>query len=92
MQDLRSKSLQIRQPHLNAGRGFYVATGENAEALANAVRTGGRIFSGRVPKALIETLRTGRLLEEARVTMNGVQGTQYYIRPEAAQYVIPFLK
>jgi hypothetical protein len=50
------------------------------------------MFSGNVPKALIETLRTGRLLEEAKVTMNGVQGIQYYIRPEAVQYVIPFLK
>lgn len=77
---------------LSASRGFYVAAGENGEALANAVRTGGRISSGRVPKALIETLRTGRLLEEAKVTMNGVQGVQYYIRPEAAQYVMRFLK
>ena len=79
---------------LQGGRGLYVAVGEGAEAVAGGARSGGVIYEGRVPKALIETMRTGNLAEDQAMNWVGtrVSGATMYIKAEATEFIIPFLK
>jgi RHS repeat-associated protein len=72
------------------GRGLSVATGEGATALANAARAGGRIFTARIPKALIETLKRARLVEERVTQMGGARAVELRFRPEAAEFIVNF--
>jgi hypothetical protein len=79
---------------LQAGRGFYLAAGEGAEAAASAARTGGILYEGRIPKALMETMRTGGLASDQAMQWVGSNATSatMYIDARAAEFVIPFLK
>ena len=78
---------------LEAGRSLFLAAGEGAEAMAGAARPG-VMYVGRIPKALIETLRSGQLLEEGTLVWKGANtvGVQYYVDSRAIEFVIPFLK
>jgi RHS repeat-associated protein len=73
-----------------AGRGLSAATGEGAEALANATRDGGQVYTARIPKALIETLKSARLVEERVTQMNGARAVELRFRPEAAEFINRF--
>ncbi|MDQ3803537.1 MAG: RHS repeat-associated core domain-containing protein [Acidobacteriota bacterium] len=75
-----------------AGRPLSVAAGENAGALANAARGGGQVYTANIPKALIETLRTARLVEQRVTRMGGTSAVEYRFRPEAAEFIIRFFR
>jgi hypothetical protein len=68
------------------------ATGEGAEALANSARSGGQVFTARIPKALIETLKSARLVEERVTQMNGARAVELRFRPEAAEFIAKFFQ
>ena len=72
------------------GRALSVAMGEGAESLANTARSGGRLFTANIPKALIENLKTAGLVEERVTMMGGVKGTELYFRPEASEFIVKF--
>lgn len=76
-----------------AGQGIHLAFGEGAETMAAAARTG-QMYAGTIPKALVETLRSGELLTEARLVWKGTTaiGGQYYVDARAAEFVIRFLR
>src|SRR5262249_42704326 len=74
------------------GRALSVATGDEAEALANAARESGEVFRADIPKDLIETLKTAGLVEERTTLMQGakggeVTGKELYFKPEAAEFI-----
>jgi RHS repeat-associated protein len=79
---------------LQAGRGVYLAVGEGAQAMAGAARSGGQLYAGSIPKALVETLKNGRLLTEGKLVWEHAnkQGLQYYVEAPASEFIIPFLK
>jgi RHS repeat-associated protein len=75
------------------GRGLSVAVGENAQALANAFRSGNgvRTFSADLPTALIRELQKARLLEtRSTVAPNGMAGIEYRFAPGAYKYIVKF--
>ena len=74
------------------GRALSVAVGEGAENLASTARSGGRIFTANIPKALIENLKTAGLVEERITMMGGAKGTELYFRPEAAEFIVKFFR
>ena len=76
--------------NLQLGRGLSVATGEGATALANAARAGGRLFTARIPKALIETLRVAGLVEERITQMGAARAVELRFKPEAAEFILKF--
>lgn len=75
-----------------SGRALSVAVGEGAEQLAGAARGGGQMFTANIPKALIETLKTAGLVEQRATMMGGVQATELYFRPEAAEFIVKFFR
>ncbi len=79
---------------LAQGRGLSVATGENAQALANAARSGEgvRTFAANIPQALMSGLQQAGLAEVRTTTMNGVTGTEVRFAPGAAQYILKFFQ
>ncbi len=72
-----------------AGRALSVATGEGAEALANAARAGGQVYRANIPKALIETLKSAG---ESVTQMGGVTAREYRFAPEAAEFISRFFR
>jgi RHS repeat-associated protein len=74
------------------GRGLSVATGEGAEALANAARSGGTVFRGQIPKALLDQLRGAGLVIETTTMMGGQKATELRFLPNATEFVVNFLK
>jgi hypothetical protein len=77
------------------GRGLSVGIGESGEALANAARSGGQLYTASVPKALIEELRRVGLLERRVTRMGGeigTKGTELRFLPAASEFIVPFFK
>lgn len=76
------------------GRALSAATGEGAQALANAARSGDgvRTFAANIPKALLSGLQQAGLLEIRRTQMNGVTATEYRFAAGASQYIAKFFK
>jgi hypothetical protein len=72
-------------PSPGVGRALSVATGEGAEALANAARAGGQVYRANIPIALIKTLEKAGLVRESVTQMGGVTAREYRFLPEAAE-------
>lgn len=76
------------------GRALSVATGNGAEALANASRGGGQLFTARIPAALIDQLKRSGLAIESTTRMGAgaaaATATELQILPQAARFVVPF--
>lgn len=73
------------------GRALHMALEEGG------TRAGGQLFQGQVPKALVEQLKRSGLAFEKTLQWQGAAGaaktyTELQIMPEAARFVIPFLK
>ncbi len=75
-----------------AGRSLSVATGEGAEALANAARAGGRLFKGEIPKSLLEHLQKAGLVVQTTTVMGGKKATELRFLPNATEFIVGFLK
>jgi len=65
---------------------------EGSASIANQAIQHGQVYSARIPKALIETLRTAGLVEDQIILMNGVQHKALYFRPEASEFVVRFFQ
>jgi RHS repeat-associated protein len=75
-----------------AGRALSVAVGDGAEALANVARVDGQVYIAKIPKALIEQLRSAGLLRESVTNMGGRQAIEYRFEPQAIEFILPFFQ
>lgn len=75
-----------------AGRSLSAATGEGAEALANAARASGQLFKGQIPKALIEQLQKAGLVIQTTTQMSGRRATELRFLPNATEFIVQFFK
>jgi hypothetical protein len=73
-----------------AGRSLSVASGENAEKLANGARQGGSLFGASIPQALMSTMEKVGLMETRKVSMGGVDATEFRFAPQATEFVSRF--
>jgi hypothetical protein len=69
-----------------------VATGEGAEALASAARTGGQLFRAEIPKALIREMERVGLVRRITTSMGGATGTELRFLPQATRLITNFFK
>jgi hypothetical protein len=76
-----------------AGRALSVAYGDNAVALAQKATagTGGTLYSGNIPVALINQLKSAGLAQESMTQMGNVVGNEIRFLPDATQFIIKFL-
>lgn len=75
-----------------AGQALSVATGEGAEALANAAREGGTTYVANIPKALLDQMKNAGLVEGSTTSMGGVVGQELKFAPQAAEFVVKFFR
>ncbi|MFQ5527298.1 MAG: RHS repeat-associated core domain-containing protein, partial [Thermoanaerobaculia bacterium] len=75
-----------------AGRALSTATGQGAEALANAARGGGTLFEANIPKALLNQLEEAGLVVERLTELNGVVGKEIRFLPEATEFIEKFFR
>jgi RHS repeat-associated protein len=74
-----------------AGRALSVAAGEGAEAVANAARSGGTLYRGEIPQALISTMeRVGLVRTSTTMMEGGARATEYRFTPAASEFVTRF--
>jgi hypothetical protein len=77
-----------------AGRALSVATGEGAEALANAARSAGQLYRANVPKALLDQMVRSGLAQPSTTQMVGsaATATEYRFLPQATRFITFFLR
>ena len=77
-----------------AGRALSVATGEGAEALANAARSTGQLYRANVPQALLGQLERSGLAIRSTTQMAGSNATaiEYRFLPQATRFITSFFK
>lgn len=77
-----------------AGRALSVATGEGAEALANAARSTGQLYRANVPQALLGQLERSGLAIKSTTQMAGSNATaiEYRFLPQATRFITSFFK
>jgi hypothetical protein len=75
-----------------AGQGLSVATGEGAEALAAAARTGGQIFRAEIPKALLREMERVGLAQRITTSMGGATGSEIRFLPQATRFITQFFQ
>ncbi len=64
---------------------------------AGGTHTAGHLFQGSVPRALVEQLKRSGLAFEGTLEWNAAAGaakayTQLEVMPQAARFIIPYLK
>ena len=77
-----------------AGRALSVATGDGAEALANAARSTGQIYKANIPQALLEQLERSGLAMKSTTQMGKSTATavEYRFLPQATRFITSFFK
>lgn len=75
-----------------AGRALSAAGGQGAEALANASRAGGTLFTAQIPSALVKALQSAGLVEMKTTLMNGAVSTEYRFLPNATQFIVKYFE
>jgi RHS repeat-associated protein len=75
-----------------AGRALSAAGGQGAEALANASRSGGALFTAQIPSALVKALQSAGLVEVKTTLMNGAVSTEYRFLPNATQFIVKYFE
>jgi len=73
-----------------AGRALSAAAGEGAQALANAARAGGTLYTGAIPRGLMSTMEKAGLVQARTTMMQGAQATEYRFMPQATEFVARF--
>ena len=73
------------------GRSLYVWE-EGTEIMANQAIKEGATYTAKIPKALVETLRSAGLVKSETTSMNGVQGTALLFHEKASEFIVPFFK
>jgi hypothetical protein len=76
------------------GRTLYAASGEGAQAVANAARSGPavRTFVTQIPQALLKGVQHAKLVEVSRLVQQGSEKvvTHYRFAPGATEYILKF--
>jgi RHS repeat-associated protein len=75
-----------------AGKALSVATGEGAEALAGAARSGGQTYTAQIPKPLITLLERSGLARSSVTDMGAGAAQEIRFAPQATQFVVGFFK
>jgi RHS repeat-associated protein len=78
-----------------AGQALSVATGEGAEALANAagaLRGGGQLFTAQIPKALVEVLKKAGLARETITDIGGHVAHEIRFAPSVTRFIAHLFK
>lgn len=73
-----------------AGRALSVATGDGAEALADAARSGGQTYVANIPKALLDLMERTGLAESSTTNMGGAIASEVKFQPQATEFVVKF--
>jgi len=73
------------------GKQLY-AWEEGTVAGANQAIGYGQVYTAKIPKALVETLRSAGLVEDAMTSMPGVQAKALRFLPGASEFIVPFFK
>ena len=73
-----------------ANRPLYCAVGQNAEALANAARTTGTVYSAQIPEQLYNALLRIGWAIPATTEMGGVVGKEIMFNPRAVKLILKF--
>lgn len=71
-------------------QGLSVATGEGAESLAAAARSGGQTFTAQIPKALVDVLEKAGLATRSVTSMGGVTAQEIRFAPQATEFIVRF--
>jgi hypothetical protein len=74
------------------GRALSTAVGQNANALAQAARAEGQLFSAQIPQALVSELSSIGLATQRVTQMGNVVGSELRFLPGASQFVAPFFQ
>ena len=76
-----------------AGRTLSLAFGDNAATLAQQATagTGGTLYTGEIPQALINQLQGAGLVRESITQMGNVTGKELHFLPQASEFIIKFL-
>ena len=92
--DLRCRLVTKLTQFPQAGRALSVATGEGAEALANAARSTGQLYRANVPQALLGQLERSGLAIRSTTQMAGSNATaiEYRFLPQATRFITSFFK
>lgn len=73
-----------------AGRALSVATGEGAEALANAARSGGALFRAKIPVALLQKLKDVALAIETTTRIGDKTAAEIRFLPAASEFIAKY--
>jgi RHS repeat-associated protein len=74
-----------------AGRALSTATGQGADALANAAG-GGTKYIANIPKTLIQTMERAGLVERSTTRMGSAVATELKFSPQATQFLVHFFR
>jgi RHS repeat-associated protein len=74
-----------------AGRALSTAV-QGAEALTDAARSGGQLYSAQIPKALISALESAGLVQRSTTSMGGTVGTELRFLPNATEFITKYFK
>jgi hypothetical protein len=75
-----------------AGRALSVATGDGADALASAARTGGLTYAADIPNTLLVQLERVGLARRVTTSMGGVTAQEIRFMPGASDYIVRFFE
>jgi hypothetical protein len=75
-----------------AGQGLSVATGEGAESLAAASRSGGQILTAQIPKTLLNLLGKTGLAQTSITSMGGATAQEIRFAPQAVEFIAKFFR
>lgn len=75
-----------------AGRALSAATGQGAEALANAARGGGKLFEANIPKVLVDELKLAGLAVETTTQIGEKIATEIRFLPKAVEFIEKFFR
>jgi len=74
-----------------AGRALSAATGQGADALANAAG-GGTKYVANIPKALVQTMEKAGLVTRSTTSMGSAVATELRFTPQATEFVVQFFR
>ncbi len=74
-----------------AGRALSTATGQGADALANAAG-GGTKYVANIPRALVQTMEKAGLVTRSTTSMGSAVATELRFTPQATEFVVQFFR
>lgn len=82
---------RLTQPP-QVGRDLSAATGEGAEALANAARNTGQVYTAEIPNRLLVLIEDAGLLTRSTTMMGNVTAQEIRFSSLVSEYIVPFFR